>query len=272
MSSDDERKPENSRLIIAFLISCILHVAFFSAILYLQYRAAQERREFAAIDVSLVALPGPGSPEKPVKDLEELSVSEPEPEPDLEPDPEPEPESEPEPLPEKPEPTEVKKEPLKIPEKPVEEKKPAEKKPKKQQGDFEKTLERLRKQVQEGPPSDLYRRTGPGRFGPGDGDYGAPLSAREQYLVEVVSIIRRNWSFTPQLIRQGGKVKTYVAMTIETGGVISDIRIDRGSVSSYFDDTVIKAIEKSSPLPPVPMSVDNKALRIGLAFTPEGIE
>ena len=266
MSSGDEREPENSRLVTAFTISCILHLVFFSALLYLQYRAAEERREFTAIDVSLVALPGPGSPEKPDKDMEELSVPEPEPEPIPEDTPE-KPKA-----PEKKAPPEI-KEPQKVPDKPVEKKKkPEEEKPKKQLGDFEKTLERLRKQVQEGPPSDLYKRSGPGRFGPGDGDYGAPLSAREQYLVEVVTIIRQNWSFTPQLIRERGKVKTYVALTIETGGVISDIMIDRGSISSYFDDTVIKAIEKSSPLPPVPMSVDNKALRIGLAFTPEGIE
>ncbi len=275
MNNRDERKANKRRFLTALTISVFLHVLLVTVSLYLQYLTGVKRPQLRVIDVSLVTLPGPGSPEKADMSAVEPVVPEPEPlpEPPVEQPPvEPEPEKKPEP---------VKKVPKKVPdqqkraEKKTVKEKPKESKqnvPQKQPTDFERTLERLRQKVQQGPPSDLYRRSGPGRFGQGEGEYGAPMGPYERYLVEVVTIIRRNWSFTPQLIGQKGDIKAYLALTIEPGGAISNIRLDRGSISGYFNDTVVKAVQKSSPLPPVPEEVGRKALRIGLVFTPQGIE
>lgn len=264
MNNRDERKADKPRFFTAFTISALLHVLLFSGSFYMQYLAGLKRPELKTIDVSLVTLPGPGSSKEVAMPVEEPAPPEPEPEP---PQAKPPVKSDPaEPKPDKKKVVAEKKEPEKKAEK------PKRKTPKKQPSDFERTLERLRQEVQKGPPSDLYKRSGPGRFAPGEGEYGAPMSPLERYLVEIVTIIRRNWSFTPQLIRETGEIKTYVALSIEPNGAISDIGLDRRSVSRYFDDTVIKAIEKSSPLPPVPPNVSKKAMRIGLVFTPRGIE
>lgn len=270
MNNRDERKANKRRFLTAFTISVFLHVLLVAGSLYLQY--GQKRPQLKTIDVSLVTLPGPGSPDEPDMTDGQAAVPEVQPEPEPEPPPakppvQPEPEKKPEPV-------------KKIPKKVADEPKPSEPKPKepkqdvskKQPSDFERTLERLREKVRQGPPSDLYKRSGPGRFARGDGEYGAPMGPEERYLVEVVTIIRRNWSFTPQLIRENGDIRAYVALTIDPGGVISNIMLDRGSISIYFNDTVIKAIEKSSPLPPVPEEVGVQAMRIGLVFTPQGIE
>lgn len=267
MNNRDERKADKRRFFTAFTISALLHVLLFSGSFYLQYLAGLKRPELKTIDVSLVTLQGPGSSKEVAMPVEEPALPEPEP-PPAEPPVGPEPEKS------GPEELKLGKKKVIAEKKEIEKKteKPKRKPPKKQPSDFERTLERLRQEVQKGQPSDLYQRSGPGRFGPGGGDYGAPMSPYERYLVEIVAIIRQNWSFTPQLIRETGEIKTYVALSIETNGAISDIRLDRRSVSRYFDNTVIKAIEKSSPLPPVTRNVSKTAMRIGLVFTPQGIE
>lgn len=281
MNNRDERKANKRRFLTAFAISVFLHVLLVAGSFYLQYLTGLKRPQLKTIDVSLVTLPGPGSSEE--VDLSDGPLSVPEPEPEPEPELEPElPVEEPPVKPEpqkKPEPE--KKAPKKIPDKPKKvEKKTLKEKPKEpeanvqenQTSDFERTLEKLRQKVQQGPPSNLYKRSGPGRFSSGDGDYGAPMGPYDRYLVNVVTIIRQNWSFTPQFIREKGDIKAYVALTINPTGTISDIMLDRGSVSSYFNDTVIKAIEASSPLPSIPENVSYKPIRIGLVFTPQGIE
>ena len=273
MNNRDERKVLDRRFLTAFAVSVFLHVLLIAVSLYLQYLTGFDRLQLKTIDVSLVTLPGPGSPSD--ADMTEGLPSVPEPvkEPQT---------SRQSPVPIEPaKPEAVKKVPAKTSEKPKQPKKsPVEDKLKKleqqvqqkQPSDFERTLARLQQKVQEGPPSDLYKRSGPGSFGLGDGEYGAPVSPYESYLAEVVMIIRQNWSFIPQLIGEKGDIKAYVSMTIQPGGAISDITFDRKSVSEYFNDTAFKAIEKSSPLPPIPEEVGDSALRIGLVFTPQGIE
>ena len=281
MNRPHERNKQNRLFFSAFALSVLLHVLILAGGLYLQYLSTVKRPRLKTVDVTLVTLPGPGSPS-----ISRMpSVEPPLPEtPELPPDPEPEPEPEPR----KPEKPAVAVEPEK-PKKQVPKKKPVEKpKPKKpvkdklqalekkvkqdQPSEFERTLARLERKVQQGPPSDLYKRTGPGGIGRGEGAYGAPMSPYERYLSKIAMIIQRHWSFTPHLIREKGGIEAYVALTVQPGGTVSDITFDRNSSSRYFDDTVLKAIEKASPFPPVPGEVSGTALRIGLVFTPKGIE
>ncbi len=270
MNNRDEQNAHERRFFTAFAISVFLHALLVAGSFYLQYLAGLKRPQLKTIEVSLVMLPGAGSPE--AVDMSAEQPFEPEAEPLQEPPVQPEPEKKPDPV--KTVPKKILDQQKKAEKKTVKDKpkKPEKKVLQKQPSDFEQTLARLRQKVQEGPPSDLYKRSGPGRFGPGDGDSGAPMGPYERYLLEVVTIIRQNWSFTPQLIREKGDVKAYVALTIEPGGRVSGITLDKGSLSDYFNDTVIKAIEKSSPLPPVPEDVGSGSMRIGLVFTPQGIE
>lgn len=50
-------------------------------------------------------------------------------------------------------------------------------------------------------------------------------------------------------------LKTQVSFDIEPDGVVKNVRILRGSGESRFDDSVVRAVEKASPLPPPPESV-----------------
>ena len=273
MNNRDKRKVQHRRFFTALTVSVLLHVLLVSGGLYLQYLTGVNHRQLKTVEVSLVMLPGPGSSEE--ADMADVPLAIPEPEPV----PEPPAKQPPVPVePKKPEP--VKKVPKKVPDKPRQPKRaPVKEKLKeleqtvqqKKPSEIERALARLQQEVKKGPPSNLYKRSGPG-LGKGSGNYGAPMSPFESYLVEIAMIIRQNWLFTPQLIRERGDVKAYVAMTIQPDGSVSNIVFDRKSVSEYFNDTVFKAIEKSSPLPPVPEEVSRRALKIGLVFTPQGIE
>lgn len=278
MNNRDKRKVQHRRFFTALTVSVLLHVLLVAGSLYLQYLTGVNHRQLKTVEVSLVMLPGPGSSEE--ADMADVPLAIPEPEPVPEPPAEQPPVKQP-PVPvepKKPEP--VKKVPKKVPDKPRQPKRaPVKEKLKeleqtvqqKKPSEIERALARLQQEVKKGPPSNLYKRSGPG-LGKGSGNYGAPMSPFESYLVEIAMIIRQNWLFTPQLIRERGDVKAYVAMTIQPDGSVSNIVFDRKSVSEYFNDTVFKAIEKSSPLPPVPEEVSRRALKIGLVFTPQGIE
>lgn len=278
MNNRDKRKVQHRRFFTAFTVSVLLHVLLVAGSLYLQYLTGVNRRQLKTVEVSLVMLPGPGSSEE--ADMADVPLAIPEPEPVPEPPAEQPPVEQP-PVPAEPKkPEPVKKVPKKVPDKPRQPKRaPVEEKLKeleqtaqqKKPSEIERALARLQQEVKKGPPSNLYKRSGPG-LGKGSGNYGAPMSPFESYLVEIAMIIRQNWLFTPQLIRERGDVKAYVAMTIQPDGSVSNIVFDRKSVSEYFNDTVFKAIEKSSPLPPVPEEVSSRALKIGLVFTPQGIE
>ncbi len=288
MRQSDEQSKERRRFVVALLTALGVHVAVLFISLFLQLR---QQPEPAVVTVSLVSLPGPGAavPEPPgggIADVEPQVVELPEKEaaeivkPLAEPVVKPEKQA----VPIEPVKPEKKAEPAKtaekLPEKPeksMEEtlKKLQETVSGKQPSEIEKTLARLQQKVDtEGPPSSLYNRAGGiGRgAGAGTGNYGAPLSPYEQYLSQVVMIITQSWSFSGELIREQGSVEAYVALTILLDGAVTDVAFDRHSSSNYFDETVKKALEKASPLPPVPADVSLSPLRIGLIFTPRGIE
>ena len=287
MIKSDEQTRESRRFTIALFIALCVHIAVFVVSIYVQRMKPAEPR---VVMVSLVSLPGPGSDaapelpggvplvdEAPVVDLPEPEVPE-----SVEPDPDPVVEPEKPVIPIEPVKQDKKVEPErkaeKLPEEPENQLNDALRELKeavneKQPTDLERTLARLKQKVDtQGPPSSLYNRQGGIGSGAGSGSYGAPLSPYELYLSRVVTIITKSWSFSGELIREQGVVESYVALTIMPDGSVADLVFDRHSDSSYFDETVKKAIEKASPLPPVPADVSLSALRIGLIFTPSGIE
>ncbi|HED30588.1 MAG TPA: hypothetical protein ENN50_02625 [Prosthecochloris aestuarii] len=281
MKSDEYLK-ERGRFTVAMLIAFALHLVVALVLVYLQSVRPQEPE---VVTVSLVSLPGPdeGSPEaggslSPPAVIEEPEIVEPVPE-VIEPEPEPVKESVPVKTPEpEPAPDAVALEPAekKTVEKPVPQNRIedalsdlAGKVDRDQPTDLERALARLQQKVQqEGPPSSLYERSGPGT-GPGGG--GGMVSPYQEYLSQVVLIITRSWSFSGELLRNQQGIEAYVAITIMPDGEIRDVTFDRHSSSPYFDETVTKALQAASPLPPVPVEVSVSPMRLGLIFSPRGV-
>ncbi len=81
------------------------------------------------------------------------------------------------------------------------------------------------------------------------------------YLNRVVAVITANW-VRPIM----GNLEATVYVNIQRDGTIKDLRIVTPSISSEYDQSALRAIDTSSPLPPLPKSYDQDHLGLNLVF------
>ena len=75
--------------------------------------------------------------------------------------------------------------------------------------------------------------------------------------MEIESTIKNNWSYPVALLnlKRGEKIpEAVIILTVRSDGKILKTRFKRRSKDTLFDDSVLKAIEKSDPLPEFPPS------------------
>ncbi len=143
-------------------------------------------------------------------------------------------------------------------------------------GSLNNALARLQQKVKsEGTPTSTGTGSGKGtssggRSGAGKG-YGGGGSAAP-YQAEIASIIMRNWEFSKILLKTSYGMEVYVRINILANGTINKIVFDKKAPSEYLNNSVKKALEKSSPLPALPKQEGTGDVWIGFVFTPEGIE
>jgi colicin import membrane protein len=94
----------------------------------------------------------------------------------------------------------------------------------------------------------------------------------DPYKAAIAEIIQQNWSFNNQLLKNGYGMSVYVRINIFADGTIRQIVFDKRAPSEYLNNSVKKALEKSSPLPVLPKDAAPRDVWIGFVFTPEGIE
>ncbi|MCP4745502.1 MAG: hypothetical protein GY874_05070 [Desulfobacteraceae bacterium] len=155
---------------------------------------------------------------------------------------------------------------------------------------FKKALARLKKNADEPPARTLedtirelrekmdkgeFKREVPkgqrgaqkGRSGPGS---KREAQIEEIYMALIASEIQENWAYADQLSsdnEKGGKV----AITILPDGSIVDISFMDRSGNRYLDESVEKAIRKSSPVQPYPEGLRKSRIVLGLNYTPQGV-
>jgi len=90
---------------------------------------------------------------------------------------------------------------------------------------------------------------------PGEGSpRGNPSGAFMRiYQMEVETKIKGNWSY-PMALRNQQDMEAVVEMRVKRDGTVMNFKFIRPSSDSLFDNSIIKAIEKSKPLPPFPES------------------
>ncbi|WP_449258638.1 energy transducer TonB [Chlorobium limicola] len=143
-----------------------------------------------------------------------------------------------------------------------------------QKGALQDALVQLQKKVQEqgGAGGTAGKGTGSGSgtgaghvkgiFGAGQGEYNGVIAG----------IIQENWQFSGQMLRSMEGLEVYVSIRIIADGTIAEIRYDKRSPSEYLNHSARKALEKSSPLPPLPKEYGSREIWVGFVFTPEGLE
>jgi colicin import membrane protein len=107
--------------------------------------------------------------------------------------------------------------------------------------------------------------------GPGSGGGGGAGSAKEVYNGLIGYHIQKNWAFSEQLARGQSNLETLVGIKILPNGEIQDIWIDKKSGNQYLDESAIRAIQKSNPLPPLPREIGLYFYEVRFRFTPEGM-
>jgi colicin import membrane protein len=120
--------------------------------------------------------------------------------------------------------------------------------------------------------SDGGSGTGARGMGTGRGLGGEGVgSAKEVYNGLIAYHIQKNWAFSEQLARGQSNLETLVGIKILPNGEIQDIWIDKKSGNQYLDESAIRAIKKSNPLPPLPREIGLYFYEVRFRFTPEGM-
>lgn len=74
------------------------------------------------------------------------------------------------------------------------------------------------------------------------------------YQMQVENIVKSNWSYPPSLRNPGSNkdLMAIVVLIVKSDGEIKKTSFKRRSTDAIFDEWVLKAIERSNPLPPFP--------------------
>ncbi len=88
------------------------------------------------------------------------------------------------------------------------------------------------------------------------------------YNAEIWHRIQKNWAFSEEMAQGQKGLESVIIMKIMRDGEIRDIWFEKRSGNAYFDDSVLKAIKKSNPLPPLPDGFLGPYYDVGVRFSP----
>lgn len=98
----------------------------------------------------------------------------------------------------------------------------------------------------------------------GKGMGGGILAPAEKiaYANELQQYVKSAWHWMPS----SGRLRAYVSVKIEMDGRILNIRVEESSGNAQFDDSVVRAIEKASPVPKPPTEYYADFSNVGFWF------
>jgi TonB family protein len=86
------------------------------------------------------------------------------------------------------------------------------------------------------------------------------------YAATLANILKRNWR-TPTVRHPEPKdYSAYVSFSISRNGTISHIKLENESGWLLMDNSVLEAIQRSSPLPPLPAAYTSNDIRVRFPF------
>lgn len=272
LRGDDERERAFRR---AVGISVAAHLVLLGLALVSPFGARRVERPAGSMSVSLVAAP-PGAPAAAARPAAKPAAAKPAPKPK----PPTKEAPKPVPPPEAPKP-EVRADKKLLPKEATRAPKPAPPKPKpavkppEKELDYDDALSSLREELGEpadagdAPDPELLAsvRPGPaGSAGPaGMGGTGPPLDPEVAAWIKRVKIhVSRAWVLEPGFKRR--VIEAEVSVTLDAAGQVLGVEVARGSGNPSYDESVVRAIEKASPLPAPPEDGD-----WAFVFTPQDV-
>lgn len=89
------------------------------------------------------------------------------------------------------------------------------------------------------------------------------------YLKQVRRKISSKWAAPDGSLQPGQETKSRVFFRIERGGRVVDVRLEDESGVFLFDQSVLRALEKASPMPPLPNDYEGETLGLHVWFVDE---
>ena len=105
----------------------------------------------------------------------------------------------------------------------------------------------------------------PGAVGGGVGAGVAGTIRERLYVMQVKDLITRNWTYPVTLDSISGDSRAVVTLQVRNNGSVIGYNISQKSANPRFDESVLKAVERSDPLPPPPEEY-GKQVEITLNF------
>jgi colicin import membrane protein len=94
---------------------------------------------------------------------------------------------------------------------------------------------------------------------------GNAASLMSEYYAQIWSKVRQNWAL-PQSILADKNLEAILDVRVLRSGEVADIRFEKRSGNSYFDQSAYRAIRKSDPLPPLPSWIQDSSVDLGIRF------
>jgi TonB family protein len=85
------------------------------------------------------------------------------------------------------------------------------------------------------------------------------------YYSLIWSRIRGKWTL-PQGILPRENIEAIIQAKILRNGTVVDLSFEKRSGNRYFDESAMKAIKKASPFPPLPDSIRDNNIDVGIRF------
>ena len=101
-------------------------------------------------------------------------------------------------------------------------------------------------------------------------DTGEIALARRLYYASVWDKIRGQWAL-PKTYLGSNDVEAVLILNVRRDGRIINVRFEKRSGSTLFDDSVLRAVRKADPLPPFPDIYSPSSEEIGVRFRPEDL-
>jgi len=122
----------------------------------------------------------------------------------------------------------------------------------KQYSDIDRAVDDIRRKVASPGQSDRTNDT----------DYNAKINA---YYTVIWSRIRGKW-ILPQGILPRDNIYAVIQARILKNGTVTELNFEKYSGNRYFDESAMKAIKKASPFPPLPGSIRDNSIEVGIRF------
>jgi len=94
---------------------------------------------------------------------------------------------------------------------------------------------------------------------------GNAASLMSQYYSQIWSRVRQNWAL-PQSILADRNLEAILDVRVLRSGQVTEIRFEKRSGNSYFDQSAYRAIRKADPFPPLPSWIQDSSVDLGIRF------